>query len=181
LGLDKHYAGQTKPDGTDFLVETGDSGRRPFYVLLDVGLHYTTTGARVFGAMKGAVDGGLEIPHKNKRFPGYNTEAGKFDAAVLRKYIFGGHVADYMRQLQASDPEKYKKQFSRYLKAGKGPDDVEKMWQTVHSNIRSDPAYVKVTPKANPKRVKNHRVKLNAAQRKNRVNQKLAAAGKMTQ
>jgi len=31
---------------------------------LDVGLKRTTTGAKIFGALKGAVDGGLNIPHR---------------------------------------------------------------------------------------------------------------------
>ena len=35
-----------------------------FRAFLDVGLARTTTGARVFGALKGAVDGGLDIPHR---------------------------------------------------------------------------------------------------------------------
>lgn len=51
---------------------------------LDVGLARTTTGARVFGAMKGAVDGGLNVPHSIKRFPGYDAEAKKFNAEVHR-------------------------------------------------------------------------------------------------
>jgi len=38
---------------------------------LDVGLTHTTTGNRVFGALKGAVDGGLNVPHSSNRFPGY--------------------------------------------------------------------------------------------------------------
>ena len=37
----------------------------------------TSSGARVFGVLKGAVDGGLDIPHSNKRFPGYNAESSK--------------------------------------------------------------------------------------------------------
>ena len=40
----------------------GQSG--PFRCVLDVGLKRTTTGAKVFAAMKGAVDGGLDIPHR---------------------------------------------------------------------------------------------------------------------
>jgi large subunit ribosomal protein L5e len=181
LGLEKQYVGQAKPDGVDFIVKAEGTARRPFYVLLDIGLHYTTTGARVFGAMKGAVDGGLEIPHKNKRFPGYNSEAKKFDPATLRKHIFGGHVADYMKHLQSTDKDKYNKQFARYVKAGKGPDDIEKMWATVHSNIRADPVRVKAPAKVNPKKVRHNKVKLTGAQRAERVNEKLAAAGKMTQ
>jgi len=180
LGLDKQYEGQTKPDGKDFLVaEAGQ--RRPFYVLLDIGLHFTTTGARVFGAMKGAVDGGVEIPHKHKRFPGYNASSGKFDSRVLRKYIFGGHVSDYMRKLQADDPEKYQKHFSQYIKAGKGPDDIEKMWATVHDNIRKDPKHVKAVRTTEPKKVRKHKLKKNNKQRKDRIKQKLASAGKMSQ
>jgi len=172
-----------KPNLTEknFLVKKEGTEKRPFLVLLDVGLHFTTTGSRVFGAMKGAVDGGLEIPHKNKRFPGYNHAAGKFDAGILRKYIFGGHVADYMRKLQAENPTKYNKQFSKYVAAGINADGVEKMWATVHENIRKDPTFTKVVRKGEPKKVKNHRVKTSTAQKKNRVKQRLETAQKMTQ
>lgn len=49
---------------------------------MDVGLVRTTTGNRVFGALKGACDGGLAIPHSTGRFPGNKVGAdGKeFDA-----------------------------------------------------------------------------------------------------
>jgi large subunit ribosomal protein L5e len=181
LGLAKTYAGNTAVNGKDYLVAASDENSRPFHVLLDIGLHYTTTGARVFGVLKGAVDGGLEIPHKNKRFPGYDTDKKKFNAEILRKYIFGGHVADYMRKLQADNPDKYKVHFSQYIKAGKGPDDVEKMWGTVHANIRADPKYVKKTRTAEPKIVRKNPTKRNNAQRKDRVKQRLAAAQVMTQ
>jgi len=180
LSLDSQYLGVTAPDGKDYHVEKPDGvERRPFFVLLDIGLHYTTTGARIFGAMKGAVDGGLAIPHKNKRFPGYNTEKKKFDSRVLRKYIFGGHVADYMRKLQADNPDKYKTQFSRYIAAGKGPDDIEKMWATTHANIRKDPTHLKVERKTTPKKVRKNKLKKNLAQRKDRVKQKIASAEKI--
>jgi hypothetical protein len=43
----------------------------------------------VFGAMKGAVDGGLFVPHKPKRFPGNKAMKGKFDPKTLRRYIYG--------------------------------------------------------------------------------------------
>lgn len=36
---------------------------------LDVGLQTTSTGARCFGALKGALDGGLSIPHNVRRWP----------------------------------------------------------------------------------------------------------------
>jgi len=180
LGLDQQYEGQTKPDGTDFLVAADGEQRRPFRVLLDIGLHYTTTGARIFAVLKGAVDGGLAIPHKNKRFPGYNSEKKSFDAAILRKYIFGGHVADYMRKLQAENPEKYKKHFSQYVAAGKGPDDLEKMWAAVHKNIRADPVHTKAARQKEPKKVRLNKRKLPLAQKKRRVAEKIALSQKMT-
>lgn len=38
--------------------------------------------------MKGAVDGGLNVPHSLKRFPGYDAEAKKFNAEVHRYCTF---------------------------------------------------------------------------------------------
>jgi len=32
----------------------------------------TTTGAKVFGVLKGAVDGGIYVPHSTKRFAGFH-------------------------------------------------------------------------------------------------------------
>ncbi|RWR71910.1 60S ribosomal protein L5-like protein [Cinnamomum micranthum f. kanehirae] len=46
---------------------------------------------------KGALDGGLDIPHSDKRFAGYNKDDKQLDAEAHRKYILGGHVASYMR------------------------------------------------------------------------------------
>lgn len=42
------------------------------------------------------MDGGLDVPHNEKRFPGYDKESKTLDAETHRRYIFGGHVADYM-------------------------------------------------------------------------------------
>ena len=47
--------------------------------------------------MQGALDGGLDIPHGEKRFTGFNKNDKQLDAEVHRKYIYGGHVAEYMR------------------------------------------------------------------------------------
>ena len=53
-----------EPTGEEYNVEAMGGGPRPFRCFLDVGLTRTTTGNRVFAVMKGAVDGGLDIPHK---------------------------------------------------------------------------------------------------------------------
>jgi large subunit ribosomal protein L5e len=175
LGLESAYVGKEKADGEHFIVEEG-AERRPFYVLLDVGLHCTSTGSRVFGVMKGAADGGLEVPHNTKRFPGYNPKDKKFDPTVLRKYIYGGHVAAYMKHLKEEDEEKYKTQFSRYIKAEVNADGVEGMWTAVHKSIRKDPSFVASKKPEKPKHKRFHQSKKNLKQRKNRVSQRKASA-----
>lgn len=47
--------------------------------------------------MKGALDGGLDIPHSEKRFAGFKKDDKRLDAEVHRNYIFGGHVTSYMK------------------------------------------------------------------------------------
>ena len=67
----------------------------------------------MFAALKGAVDGGLDIPHSEKRFPGYDSESKELNADVHRQHIFGLHVANYMTSLQEEDEEAFKKHCSR--------------------------------------------------------------------
>jgi len=181
LGLDKLYLGQEKPDGKVFNVKNVDGQRRPFHVLLDVGLNRTTTGSRVFAALKGAVDGGLQIPHNPRRFVGFNSETKKFDAGVLRKHIFGVHVANYMKILKESEPEKYEKAFSRYVKNGVKPDDIEKMWVAAHAAIRKDPVHKPTKKPENHVYKKYQNQKKNLKQRRNRIKQILAALEKSAQ
>ena len=53
---------------------------------------------RASGLVQGACDGGLDVPHKDKRFPGFmdDGKGPKLDPEIHRKYIFGGHVGEYM-------------------------------------------------------------------------------------
>lgn len=69
LKLDGIYSGKEVADGEEYCVEDQDGQPGAFRAYLDVGLTRTTTGARVFGALKGAVDGGLDIPHRYQRLP----------------------------------------------------------------------------------------------------------------
>ncbi|XP_019434824.1 PREDICTED: 60S ribosomal protein L5-like [Lupinus angustifolius] len=65
--------------------------------------------------MDGVLGGGLDIPHSDKRFAGFDKKK-KLDAEVHRKYIFGGHVANYIKTLIEDEPEKYQTHFSEYIK-----------------------------------------------------------------
>jgi large subunit ribosomal protein L5e len=143
LDLDEDFTGVEEADGEYKLTEAAEAedgeGRRPFKAFLDVGLCRTSTGARVFGALKGASDGGLLIPHNEKRFPGYDQETKELDAETLRKYIFGGHVAEYMETLADDDEERYKSQFSKYIDEDVEADGLEELYTEAHKAIREDP------------------------------------------
>jgi len=139
LNLADKYEGVAEPTGELQLTEAIEDGPRPFKCYLDVGLKRTSTGSRVFGAMKGASDGGLYIPHSAKRFPGYDPEAKELDAEVLNKYIYGGHVAEYMESLEEEDDERFKKQFASYLADDMGSEDIEDMYKEGHAAIRENP------------------------------------------
>ena len=64
MKLDKIYKGQMKVNGEMYSVEDVEKGPGAFRANLDIGLARTTTGAKIFGVMKGAVDGGIDIPHR---------------------------------------------------------------------------------------------------------------------
>merc|ERR1712147_243967 len=74
------------------------------------------------------------------RYVGYDPEAKSLDEDTLRKYIFGGHVADYMEQMKEEDAEAYAKHFSHFIKEG-----IDKK---VHAAIRSKPVQPKKAKKA---------------------------------
>jgi len=182
LNLADKYKGNDKVDGTDYHVAALEDGPNPFRALLDVGLRRTTTGSKLFAALKGAADGGLEVPHSDRRFVGYDDEAKKPDPETLRKHIFGGHVADYMKLLQEEDRAKYDKQFSAYIKAGVNPDDLQELWTKVHKNIRANPSSQPSTKKTAAAPAKRfHRLKKSLAQRKDTVKQKKAAFARKAQ
>lgn len=195
LGLANMYEGNTEDLGEYYEVEA-EEGRNPFCCILDVGLKPTTTGSRMFGAVKGLCDGGVDVPHGDRRFPRPKGGDGKDyepDAEFHRKYIFGGHVAEYMTKLKDDDEEAYKKQFSRYIKEGIEPEDLEGIYEKCHAAIRENPTLARdplqrgnfkrrEKPKVKgfkypKKKYKCHRVKLTLHQRKKKVIRKLTKMG----
>jgi large subunit ribosomal protein L5e len=142
------YKGQEDPDGEDYNVEAAEDGPRPFTCLLDTGLKRTSTGSKVFAALKGGLDGGLDIPHSEKRFVGYNAEEKKLDAESLKHYIFGGNVSDYMEWLQEENGDKFNTHFAKAVGEDIEPEGIEDMYREAHEQIRADPAFEKKERKA---------------------------------
>jgi len=71
--------------------------------VLDIGLHSPTKGSRVFAVLRGAVEGGMEVPHSPEVFPDDSR-------------IKGEHIASYYEM----SPER----FSEYEKRGLKPSDL---------------------------------------------------------
>merc|ERR1712178_205499 len=152
--LDTKFPGTEEVDGEfeECYVhneEDGEDGPAAFHALLDVGLKPTTLGSKLFAAMKGAFDGGLEIPHSEKKFFGYDPDGKEYDAEAHKERIFGGHVRDYMETMEADDPDKYKDHFSKFIEADIGCDDLEELYGKVHAAIREDPS-AQTTDKKKP-------------------------------
>jgi len=197
-GMDGTYKGKEKPDGEDYHVEDEEAGEdapRPFKAILDVGLTRTCSGARIWGALKGAVDGGLHVPHNTKRFPGFKAPdergaQGEYDAEAHKDRILGGHVKDYMEMLQEEDPTKYEAHFAKYIENSIGPDDLEGKITEAISKIKADPAFAakadqgvthtrkgnNITPSKGTEYSRS--VKLSLKQRRDKVQAKIAAAQK---
>jgi large subunit ribosomal protein L5e len=159
VGLSGDYKPNTEITGEYFNVDDFPEEKRPFKALLDVGIHRTTTGARVFGCLKGAADGGLNVPHSTKRFPGYTKakveevvnkrgkatgetekQDAKFEAGKHRERIFGNHIFSYMTQLKKEDKEKYTRQFKNWDKcmSDNKAKTLEELYKKVHAAIVKD-------------------------------------------
>jgi len=168
--IDSQFVGMAAADGKLWNISSTNPERRPFKAYLDVGLVRTTTGNRVFGAMKGACDGGLNIPHNERRFPGCRMEKaevatkkrGAVDAADVKakkvfnaeehlEHIMGVHVQEYYDLLKGENPTAFKKQFSQWEKA-LGGKKFEDIYKAAHAGIRKSPDHVKKARKNAPVR-----------------------------
>ena len=89
------------------------------YAILDIGLRSPIKGSKIFAALKGAVDAGLEVPHGDFIFP-------------EDERIRGEHVAEYAGSL---DDEEKKKKFSKYLERGLEPADLPENFDETIKNI----------------------------------------------
>ncbi|EHP69411.1 ribosomal protein L18 [Metallosphaera yellowstonensis MK1] len=92
-------------------------------VYADIGLFTPTPGARIFYGIKGAIDAGLTVPLG--------------DVKIDKTRLTGAHVAKYAELLERQDPEKFKRQFSRYISRGLDPRELPSHFQEVLNKIKS--------------------------------------------
>jgi large subunit ribosomal protein L18 len=87
---------------------------------LDIGLARPTPGSRVFAALKGALDAGLEVPCNSDILP-----------EVAR--IEGNSISEYAKTIE--DPQDYEKAFSGYLQRGLKPEGLPEHFKIVKARI----------------------------------------------
>ena len=88
--------------------------------ILDLGLIRPTKGAKVFAAVKGALDAGLEIPCNSDIIPGLER-------------IEGRSVSEYAASFE--DKSEYERVFPGYLKRGLNPQDLPEHFSTIKVGI----------------------------------------------
>lgn len=115
------YSGTNVPAAylTGFLAAKKSISCGKDEAILDIGLQQSIKGSRLYGTLKGAIDGGLKIAAGENVLPD-------------EKRITGAHIADYASSL---DKNEYEKRFSGYAKAGIDPKNITKTFGEVKNNI----------------------------------------------
>ncbi len=90
--------------------------------ILDTGLLQPTNKSRVYAALKGAVDGGIQVPHSKDILPAEDR-------------ISGSHIETYAKKI-AGDKKIYERQFSQYIKKGIKPEEIKKHFEDIKNKIK---------------------------------------------
>lgn len=90
--------------------------------ILDIGLIAPTRGARIFAALNGVLDAGVEVPHNEEK--------------IIKERAEGTHIAKYGKSL-ASDSEIYSAKFSKYLEQKVTPEKLPEHFAKVKADIVS--------------------------------------------
>ena len=88
--------------------------------ILDIGLIAPTKGAKVFAALSGVVDAGVDVPHSEEK--------------IVKERMKGEHIAKYAKSLGVGS-EEYKAKFSKYLAAGVAPEKLPEYFNKVKGEI----------------------------------------------
>jgi large subunit ribosomal protein L18 len=91
-------------------------------VILDIGMQTPAAGGKIFAALKGVLDAGLNVPHGEGVFP-------------AEERIRGDHIAQYAEKLKSEDEDTYKKMFSNYLQRGFPPEQLPQHFNQIKQAI----------------------------------------------
>ncbi len=105
-------------------------------VILDIGLITPTKGAKVFAAMSGVINSGVDVPHDDEK--------------IVKERTQGYHIQDYAESL--GQPAEYAPIFSVSIAKGVSPDKFSEHFFEVRNAILT--AFGMPIPKPEPKPVK---------------------------
>lgn len=88
--------------------------------VLDIGLVAPTKGSKVFAALNGVLDAGVDVPHDEKK--------------MVNERIEGAHIAAYGKSLGA-DSEEYSAKFSKYMAQKLSPEKLPEHIAKVKADI----------------------------------------------
>ncbi|AWR94383.1 50S ribosomal protein L18 [Acidianus brierleyi] len=93
-------------------------------VVADIGLFTPIKGSRIFYAIKGSVDAGINIPIGDEL---------EFDEDRIK----GKHIVNYAEKLEKENPDKFNRIFSGYLGRGLNPKDLVSHFDETLNKIKS--------------------------------------------
>jgi large subunit ribosomal protein L18 len=88
--------------------------------ILDIGLVAPTKGAKIFAALSGVLDAGLEVPHSEEK--------------IVKERMKGEHIAKYAKSLGAGS-EEYNAKFSKYTSQGVAPEKISEIVSKLKDEI----------------------------------------------
>lgn len=94
--------------------------------ILDIGRFPSTRGSRLYAALKGVLDAGVEVPHSDEILP---------DEERIR----GEHISSFASKLEEEDRELLERQFSDYLRRGADPKMIPEVFERVLEEVRANP------------------------------------------
>lgn len=94
--------------------------------ILDIGRFPSTRGSRLYAALKGVLDAGVEVPHSDEILP---------DEERIR----GEHISSFASKLEEEDRKLLERQFSDYLRRGADPKMIPEVFERVLEEVRANP------------------------------------------
>lgn len=90
--------------------------------VVDLGLFNPHKGGRLYAFIQGVIDSGLEVPVS--------------DLEVDMERVKGKPLAEWAKELSTSDPERYQRLFSAYIKAGLKPEEIVSHFEKVLEEVK---------------------------------------------
>lgn len=115
MGWKLHTGNMPSAYLTGLLLGTRAKKAKLDNAILDIGLQIPKKGGKLFAALRGVIDSGIEVPH--------NPEALPDDARIT-----GQHIGEYLKSSKDHN-------FSSYKKSGINPDNISKLFEEMKGKI----------------------------------------------